>query len=257
MLRSFPRLFLNTTIPLLIVGMALIAVTDVDAAEKASPSRATPELLVVFIGGMDSDPTPAEIAGTERENRGNSGMFQLCRKLNDNRLVCEYFNWNGTRAGNIQMKTPLFTSPIIATIHEHIRQYPHSRIVLVGNSWGGHTAWQVAEEMARSDHPLAIKQVIFLDASSAGRAVDRHPKQLPINISHAVHYYTHNVYCWGQWTGDRIHAVDLGDPKLGYCKNGTPNYASKFDFRAHVAAEWDARIHNEIKAAVMKLVTTR
>lgn len=256
------RQFLKTWIPLLMVGtaavgMQLIGVRNVDAAEKVAPDRITPELLVVFIGGMDSDPTPAEIAGTARANQGNSGMFQLCSQLDDERLVCEYFNWNGTRAGKIQTSPPPMTSSIVDTIHEHIRQFPRSRIVLVGNSWGGHTAWQVADEIARSDHPLAIKQVIFLDASSAGRAVDRHPKQLPININRALHYYTHNVYCWGQWTENRLQAIDLGDPQLGYCKEGTPNYGSAFDFQAHVAAEWDPRIHAEIKTAVMQLLTTR
>ena len=93
----------------------------------------------------------------------------------------------------------------------------------------------------------------------SGRLFDRPrsgppSRRLPINISRAVHYYTHNVYCWGPWSGDRIHPIDLGDPDLGYCKNGTPNYASNFDFQAHVAAEWDPRIHAEIKRDILSLL---
>lgn len=257
MSRYYARPYLKTTICLLIAGIsAVVPVPDTRAAESPL-APAVPELFVVFIGGMDSDPTPAEIAGTERENRGNSGMFQLCRKLNDDRLACEYFNWNGTRAGNIDAKNPPFAASIVARIQEQIRQYPRSQIAIVGNSWGGHTAWQVADELSRCDCPLAIKQVVFVDASSTGRALDRHPQRLPINVHRAIHYYTHNIYCWGPWPDDRIHTVDLGNPELGYCKDGTPNYASKFDFQAHVAAEWDPRIHAEIKDTVMKLLHTR
>ena len=34
-------------------------------------------LLAVLIGGIDSDPTPAQIDGTAARNEGNSGLFRF------------------------------------------------------------------------------------------------------------------------------------------------------------------------------------
>jgi len=206
---------------------------------------------------MDSDPTPEQIAGTAEKNVGNSGLFQLLGELHDERMICEYFNWNGTAAGKINSRNPPTGAAIAARIREHLNQYPRSRVVVVGNSWGGHTALEVATQLRHSEAPLVIDLMVFLDPSSAGRRWARKPKDLPINVKRAVHYHTHNIYCWGNWEADRIRNIDLGDPKLGYMQDGKPAYHSQFDFRAHVSAEWDQRIHAEIKAAVLQLLPQR
>lgn len=224
---------------------------------ESPTAEIAPQLLAVFIGGMDSDPTPEQIAGTAAKNRGNSGLFQLCGELHDPRIVCEYFNWNGTRAGDLKNPRPPQTDSIVSRIREHLKNHPRSRVLIVGNSWGGHTAWQVADALVNSERPLAIDRMIFLDASSTGRAIARHPDHLPINIKRAVHYYTHNLFCWGAWDCERLRTVDLGDPDLGYTRDGAPAYAATFDFQAHVAAEWDPRIHHEIKRAALQMVRER
>ncbi len=245
------------TVCLVFVACAAWIAGQVRAEESANrpiPAADPPHVLVIFIGGIDSDPTPAQIAGTELKNRGNSGMYQLCGEIQDDRIACEYFNWNGTRAGDISAKKPPLTAAIINRIRAHLDQNPSGRTVVVGNSWGGHTAWESARELVNSPRPLAIDRVIFLDPSSTGRAIARRPNKLPINIKQAVNYYTHNVFCWGPWTDERIRSIDLGDPALGYVRNGKPAYASSFDPQAHIAAEWDQRIHAEIKADILRFI---
>jgi len=232
-------------------GFETTALRSASAEPKNNPAVA-PQAIVILIGGMDSDPTPAQINRTEKKNRGNSGLYQLCCELENGRMVCEYFNWNGSRAGDINKQKVPSAEPIKTRIHEHLDEFPDNRIFLVGNSWGGHTAWQVADELSREEQPVSIDRLILLDPNSTGEAAQRQPELLPQNVKQAVHYYTHNIYCWGEWTGERIEAIDLGDPKLGYSKNGVPAYASPFDFRAHVAAEWDNRVHEEIKQIMLK-----
>ena len=47
---------------------------------------------------------------------------------------------------------------------------------------------------------------------------------------------------------------DLGDPKQGYMTSGVPAYAAPFDFAAHVAAEWDPKIHADIERRLLEIV---
>lgn len=213
------------------------------------------QTLVVLIGGMDSDPTPSQIAGTAGRG-GNSGLYRLMGDLKHDRIDVEYFNWNGTRAGKIKSKTQADYSEIIDVIHNYVDRHSRSRVVLVGNSWGGHSAWDVCRTLVESPLPVPIDCAIFLDPSSSGRAETARPKTLPININRAINLYTRNVFVWGRWPNEkRINNIDLGDPQLGFLQKGRAAYDSRFDFQAHVAAEWDEKIHAAIKQVILNVAS--
>ena len=129
---------------------------------SASTLQAGDPPIVVVIGGNHSDPSPAQLAG--RAGRGgNSGLWRLKGDLKAHEgLAAEYFNWNGTRAGHIDGPDPGGAREIARLIRKQHRESPESRVVLVGNSWGGHTAWQVShllnggtiDEQLGSQHSL-------------------------------------------------------------------------------------------------------
>jgi pimeloyl-ACP methyl ester carboxylesterase len=211
-------------------------------------------LLTVLIGGIESDPTPAQIAGTAARNEGNSGLYRFAGDIANELVVPEYFNWNGTRAGEIKSKDPPGSRGIAGFIRLHLQEFPADRVAIVGNSWGGHTALEVVRQLRESETPLAISLVVFLDASSTGRGPVR-PKALPVNVNRAVSYYTRNAFVWGKWDGGtRLDNVDLGDPANRFIVNGEPPYNAPFDVRGHVAAEWDDEIHSDIKRRLLKLL---
>jgi pimeloyl-ACP methyl ester carboxylesterase len=206
----------------------------------------------VLIGGWDSEPTPDQIAGTAQRNQGNSGMFQLADDLRRERVVCEYFNWNGTRAGELKTPRPPLAAGIVRCIRMRMEEHPYDRLAIVGNSWGGHTALEVTQLLARHEQPLAVNLVVFLDASSAGRALGP-PKSLPVNVNGAAHFFTRNSFVWGRCElGTNCENIDLGDPDNGFMIDGRPAYHAAFDFKAHVAAEWDGRIHADIKRRLLR-----
>ena len=60
----------------------------------------------VLIGGIDSDPSPAQIDGTAARKEGNSGLYRFADDLRRDEVIPEYFNWNGTRAGKIKSENP-------------------------------------------------------------------------------------------------------------------------------------------------------
>lgn len=211
-------------------------------------------LLVVLIGGFNSDATPAQIEGTAGRG-GNSGLYRLAGDLQDERVIAEYFNWNGTRAGKINDKKPAGARGIAALIRRHLQTFPGDRVAIVGNSWGGHTALEAATLLKDDDAPLAVDLAVFLDASSAARG---QPKALPVNVRRAVSYFTHNRFVWGKWAADRrVENVDLGDPARGFMTGGRPAYGAAFDFQAHVAAEWDENIHTQIARRLRELLADR
>ena len=236
----------------LLISMAASAVLAQSATSLKKPSR---NAYVVLIGGMDSDPTPAQIAGTARRSAGNSGLYQLRGDLDHPHIMTEYFNWNGTGAGQIQARKKSDAAIIAESIRGHVQRHPRDQVILIGNSWGGHTTWDVCRTLVDSPTPVAIDYVIFLDPSSAGRANSARPKHLPININRATNYYTRNVFGWRHWPQDeRIENIDLGDPQHGFLSKGGPAYDAQFDFSAHVAAEWDDRIHAAMRQKIVDLV---
>lgn len=217
-------------------------------------ARRPRHLLAVLIGGIDSDPSPAQIEGTAARKEGNSGLYRFAGDLTRERVVPEYFNWNGTRAGQIRADNPPGARGIAGFMHAHLQQFPGDQVVIVGNSWGGHTALDVARELRQSETPLAINLLVFIDASSTGRGPAK-PKALPVNANCAMNYFTHNAFVWGRWeAGKRLENIDLGDPARGYLINGGPAYNAPIDVQAHVAAEWDEKIHEEIKRRLFEMV---
>lgn len=223
--------------------------------QPAEPDAGQPRLLIVLIGGLDSDPTPAQILGTAPRKSGNSGLFQLRGDLaSEPRITPEYFNWNGTRAGEIKSREPPRARGIAEFIRAHVEAHPRDRIALVGNSWGGHTALEAAQLLSEGETPVPIDLVVFLDASSAGRGPAK-PKGLPDNLTRIAHYYTRNSFVWGPLPeSTRLENIDLGDADNGYLRESGAAYAARFDFRAHVAAEWDERIHADIRRRLLDLI---
>lgn len=241
-----------------IIGLSVWVFVACCTPTAADPKRSVDSqrsALVVLIGGMDSDPTPEQIAGKAPRHVGNSGLYRLRNDLRDPQIVTEYFNWNGTRAGQIQSQPAPQSEVIAQTIRRHVRQHPRDQVVIVGNSWGGHTTYEVCQNLVDSPTPVAIDYVVFLDPSSTGRADTSRPRRLPININRSTNIYTRNLFGWGKWPkDDRIENIDLGDEKHGFLTQGGPAYNSTFDFSAHVAAEWDERIHADIHKRITDLV---
>lgn len=222
-------------------------------AADRSTSR-PPHLLCILIGGMNSDPSPRQIAGTAKRREGTSGMFRLAGDLQRERVTTAYFNWNGTKAGEIRTPQPPQSAAVVAFLREHLGAHPGDRVALVGNSWGGLTAWQAADELARSETPLAIDLLVLLDPSSTGRALQP-PRERPLNVNASANYFTRNRFVWGPWRVAPPHEdIDLGDPERGFLRERGPNYANPLDFPAHVAAEWDDRIHLDIRDRLWRLI---
>jgi pimeloyl-ACP methyl ester carboxylesterase len=241
-------------IAVVFVMHAPLRAAEPQARTRVKLARRPPHLLVVLIGGIDSDPTPAQIERTARRQEGNSGLFQFAGDLQRESVLPEYFNWNGTRAGRIKDKNPPLARGIAEFIDGHLQKFPGDRVALVGNSWGGHTAFEVLEDLRERENPLAVNLAVFLDPSSTGRG-PRQPKSLPVNVNRAVSYCTRNAFVWGRWNaGTRLEHIDLGNPALGFMRDGQPPYAAAFNFQAHVAAEWDQRIHEDILGRILELL---
>ena len=282
-------------------------------------STATAEPIIVLIGGNHSDPSPAQLQG--RTGRGgNSGLWRMKGDLQKHdQLPAEYFNWNGTRGGKIDEASPPGADGIAKLIRRRRAQDPDAKIILVGNSWGGHTAWQVCrvlngetvapvgggqasidtsavrneaevnaqESIVTNKSPatpneqvvdtggkpesptglagapqespvaqpeeteVAVDLVVFLDPSSFGRTKDPNPTVMPPNVRGVVNYFTRNTFSWNKLSDDpRIKNVDLGDPQNGFVYPGGPKYDSVLNWTAHVSAEWDERIHAEIRRQI-------
>ena len=226
---------------------------------ERSPTTVTPvkrpaQLVCVFVGGMNSDPSPRQIAGTAKRREGSSGMYRLAGDVRREGVETVYFNWNGTSPGQINDSNPPLANAIVTYLREHMRVHPGDRIAMVGNSWGGLTAWQAAEELARSETPLAIDLLVLLDPSSTGRALQP-PGERPVTVNASANFYTRNRFVWGPWPVAPPHEdIDLGDPARGFLRESGPNYANPLDFPAHVAAEWDERIHLAIRDRLWRLI---
>lgn len=230
--------------------LTVAAGADVGIARTVDPRP----LQVILIGGFVSDPSPAQLNGTSGRG-GNSGLYRLRGDLlRLDGIEAEYFNWNGTRAGNIRIRHPPMADGIARYIREQRAVRPDARLVIVGNSWGGHTAREVCERLAE-EPAVPVELMIFLDPSSLGRTLNgRRNGDLPANVRHAVNIFTRHTLSWRHWPDEpRVENIDLGDPKNGYLFEGGPQYASAVDFQAHVMAEWDERIHADIRRRIRKL----
>lgn len=233
------------------VVMALtVGVTSVLAESPSKP------LFVAFIGGFDSDPTADQIAGTAPRGVGNSGMFQLASDLRRDGVAAEYFNWNGTAAGKIKEQPAPLSKGIAEQLRQRQAKRPDEKLAIVGNSWGGHTAWEVSQLL--SEEPaLSLELVVFLDPSSVGRFDKGQPEKLPSNVKQAVTIATRNALGWKKWADEpRAEFLDLGNPANGFLKKPGPAYDSLFDVKAHIAAEWDAAIHKDIQSRLLKVVAS-
>ena len=235
--------------PSLACGMLVLILLG---ASGVQADDAPPAVCVILIGGVDSDPTPRQIEGTAPRGQGQSGMYQLAGDLAKEGLATEYFNWNGTRAGKIKEQPP-HTKGIAKFIIDRHAERPAERLAIVANSWGGHTAWEVCQALQEPE--ILIELALFLDPSSAGRAQSARPTPFPTCIKSARNYYTRNFFGWREWPGEeRLVNIDLGDAKHGFLVTGGPRYDSTFDAQAHIAAEWDPRIHAEITKQVVALL---
>lgn len=212
-------------------------------ADEQPPTSTEVATHVVLIGGFDSDPTLAQRAGTAQRGEGNSGMYQLRNDLRARKLTAEYFNWNGTTAGEIARDD----APGVAAIVTHLRAAPRRRMAIVGNSWGGHTAWEACQQLSREESTFRIDLLIFLDPSSAGRPMSKRPEQLPGNVTQAVQYASRSAVVWQPWPTDpRIEHLDLANPQHGFLRPAGPPYGSLFSPKAHIGAEWDDLINADI-----------
>lgn len=229
---------------------AVSSLAQAESGGDTATPRPSPRVFVVLIGGMGSDPTPGQIAGTAARREGNSGLYRLRGDLQGDSVLPRYFNWNGSVAGKLQSRMAPGPRGIAQDVRTHLQAHPGDRLVLVGNSWGGHTALDVARQLDDNERPLAVHLLVLLDASSAGRGGNP-SGELPRNINSAVHYFTRNAFTWGTWqAGPRLRNIDLGNLQNGFLRDGGPQYDAAFNFAAHVAAEWDEEIHKDIIAAV-------
>lgn len=239
------RFSILVVVLVLVVGVRICPAAD-------APAGISQPICVVLIGGIDSDPTPEQIQETAQRGVGQSGMYQLASDLEKAGVSTEYFNWNGSRAGKFHEK-PLYSPGIAQFIRKRHSEKPHEKVVIVGNSWGGHTAWEVCEALSEPEVPVEL--VLFLDPSSTGRSKTAQPPRLPKCVRQARNYYTRNLFGWREWSVDaRLANIDLGDPAQGFRFPGGPRYDSKLDPQAHIAAEWDPRIHQEFHQRIVELV---
>ena len=236
-----------------LVGLLFCALGSANGLAEP-PSK---PLFVAFIGGFDSEPTAGQIVGKAQRGVGNSGMFQLAADVRSEGVTAEYFNWNGAAAGKIKDQPAPLSNGIAEQLRKHYQEHPTDRLAIVGNSWGGHTAWEVSQLLA--DEPtVSLDVVVFLDPSSVGRFEKAQPEKLPSNIRSAVTLATRNALGWKKWKNEpRAEFIDLGDPANGFLKKPGPAYDSLFDVKAHIAAEWDEAIHKEIRSRLLKVADAK
>lgn len=246
----------------IILATSIVAILALGCAQKVADTKdPTPvpkeqppatNYHVVVISGFESDPTAAQIAGQSMRGSGNSGMFQLKGDLESEGIECSFFNWNGTDAGDIHNKDAGGPARIVSSMIETRDKSNHTEFIFVAHSWGAHTMLDVAAKL-QSNSDIKINSSFVIDASSLMRG--KRSETLPENIPSMTSYHTANAFCWGPWKNEpRITNVDLADPENGYTVNGHPNYASTFDTAAHTHAEWDQKIHSDIRKQILAVV---
>jgi len=236
----------------LVMTMVLATAIGADAASRDTAESST--VRVILIGGFVSDPSVDQIQGTAGRG-GNSGLYRLQNDLiQDDRLSAEYFNWNGTRTREINSTDPPMATGIARSVRERHTQHPRERLIIVGNSWGGHTAREVCEHLNVAP-VVPVEYVIFLDPSSLGRVKHgQRAGELPSNVQRATNYYTRHLLSWRHWANEpRVENIDLGDPEHGFQVAGGPPYDSLIDPKGHIYAEWDERIHDDIRRRIARV----
>lgn len=160
--------------------------TDAPPAESVSHERDQPpagpeqQPIVVLIGGNHSDPSPAQVAGKSGRG-GNSGLWRLKGDLLEhNHIAAEYFNWNGTRAGQIDATDPGGARLIAHLIRQRHAEHPDAAVILVGNSWGGHTAWQVCQLLAGAEIEERVGTQQSIDSSRLQPLIDTGPRDAAV-----------------------------------------------------------------------------
>lgn len=223
--------------------------------KKSKPSDTKPikqKYLVVVVSGYDSDPSEEQLNGKAFRGTGQSGMYQLMGDLRESGVECQFFNWNGTEAGKSKQKNPPGEKGIVDWIQKRKSEEPTAKFIFIGHSWGGHTVFEVAKQFNDIDG-VSFPLTILLDASSALRGSA--PKKVPEKMESVVSYYTGNLFCWRKLDDvQRVKNIDLGDPENGFQGKGGHNYASSFSIQAHNGAEWDQRIHKDMKKRIQAIV---
>ena len=200
--------------------------------------------LVIVVAGFKSDASVAQIERMTKLRSGNSGIYELMIDFKQAGYRTKFFNWNGTAAGQFTKERGKGAESIARFIRETLAKSESKRLVLVGQSWGGHTMLEVAQQLKKAPE-IKVSIAFGIDAVSFSRG--GRMKQLPDNIATMIHYYTGNWFGWGEWKDEpRVKNVFLGDPANGFVVPGNPDYAAKNDPGAHNAAEWDEKIHADI-----------
>ncbi len=80
----------------------------------------------------------------------------------------EFFNWNGTSAGQFTKQQGPGSKAIADSIRLAYAQSGFDHLILVGHSWCGHTMLEVAQLLSR-EPAISIDLAVGLDASSFSR----------------------------------------------------------------------------------------
>jgi pimeloyl-ACP methyl ester carboxylesterase len=234
------------------IGLALASCSSNQEAKVVPAKTNEPEIAfkVILISGFESDPTASQIAGTSFRGSGNSGIFQMLGDLQTQKIDCQFFNWNGTDAGDIHNPSAGGTARIVESIAEVSRATPETRYIFVGHSWGAHTILEVAKSLEEFPE-IQIHSAFVIDPSSLMRG--ERMKELPTNVPRLTNYYTGNMFCWGQWKDEsRVENIALGDSANGF--NEHVDYGAALDTNAHTHAEWDEKIHADICSRIGSIV---
>jgi pimeloyl-ACP methyl ester carboxylesterase len=236
-------------LPLILI---VLTCSEPSIAETLSESRST---LVVVVSGFGSDASADQISNKAQRGQGNSGMYQMMGGLKTAGFSTIFFNWNGTSAGHYNDRNAPGAKAIAASIRDAFAKNKIEHLVLVGHSWGGHTMLEVAQEL-NSQPVIKIELAIGVDPSSLGRGEST--GQLPPNIDKLVYFRTGNAFCWSGWKDEpRVECIDLGNPANGFMHGGKADYAAVFDVSAHMAVEWDERVHAELVSRIKKNVAEK
>jgi pimeloyl-ACP methyl ester carboxylesterase len=113
----------------------------IDLAQSQIPSTST-HLIILFGGAGDSSvsETVKTLASALQKRYRSSG-------LGSEKILIKYFPWDEEAAST-------------NAVREHLKGFPNSSIILVGHSYGGDTAFKVADKLEKD---IRIKLLVTLD----------------------------------------------------------------------------------------------